>query len=56
MPLRKLIPLIAAAATLGACSADTLTGPDSAKRDPRPAQPRLETTDGTGMLGGGGRA
>ena len=56
MPLRKLIPLIAAAATLAACSADTLTGPESSRRDTRQAQPRYEEDGGTGMLGGGGRS
>jgi len=46
MPLRKLVPLIAAAA-LAACSPDAITGP-GAQRKP----PRLD--DGGGMLGGGG--
>ncbi|HET7462443.1 MAG TPA: hypothetical protein VFJ82_14415 [Longimicrobium sp.] len=47
MPLRKLVPLIAAALTLAACSSDSITGP-GAQRKP----PRLD--DGGGMLGGGG--
>jgi hypothetical protein len=51
MPLRKLVPLIAAALALGACSADTITGPRSAPR--ASATPHYE--EGTGMLGGGGR-
>jgi len=54
MPLRKLIVLIAAAAAVAACSADTLTGPESAGGGTRKTAPRYE--DGTGMLGGGGRA
>ncbi|HYH80924.1 MAG TPA: hypothetical protein VEX86_14075 [Longimicrobium sp.] len=48
MPLRKIIPLIAAALTLAACSSDSITGPAS-QRTP----PRLDGTGG-GMLGGGG--
>lgn len=48
MPLRKLIPLVAAALTLAACSSDAITGPSGAPRTP----PRYD--DGGGMLGGGG--
>lgn len=54
MPLRKLIPLIAAAATLAACSSDAITGPQKAPKA-APSAPQYEG-DGTGMLGGGGRA
>jgi hypothetical protein len=46
MPLRKLIPLIAAALTLAGCSSD-LVGPGALRKPPR-------LDDGGGMLGGGG--
>jgi hypothetical protein len=49
MPLRKLIPLVAASLALAACSTGAITGPDNAT----PSQPRFED-DGGGMLGGGG--
>ena len=52
MPLRKLIPLIAATLALAACSHDSITGPEKGRT--RQVAPRYE--DGTGMLGGGGRA
>jgi hypothetical protein len=56
MPLRKLIVLVATAAAVAACSADSLTGPESAREGTRQTQPRYMGGDGTGMLGGGGRA
>lgn len=52
MPLRKLVPFIAAALALAACSPDTITGPHSGPRATS-APPKYE--EGTGMLGGGGR-
>lgn len=53
MPLRKLLPVIAAALTLAACSSDAITGP--AKTDTSESRP-LYTGDGLGSLGGGGRS
>jgi outer membrane biogenesis lipoprotein LolB len=55
MRLRKLIPLIAAAATLAACSADAITGPAKNPKTATPA-PHHDTVDGVGSLGGGGRS
>lgn len=55
MPLRKLIPLIAAAATLAACSTDSITGPAKNPKNNVPA-PHYDSLDGVGSLGGGGRA
>jgi len=54
MPLRKLIPFVAVALTLAACSSDAITGP--AKADTSAPKPHYEESTGTGMLGGGGRA
>ena len=49
MPLRKLFPLIAAAFTVAACSADAITAPGTTRTPPR-------YDDGGGMLGGAGAA
>ena len=55
MPLRKLLPVIAAALTLAACSSDAITGP--VQTDTKAPKPQYETVgDGLGSLGGGGRA
>lgn len=54
MPLRKLLPVIAAALTLAACSSDAITGP--AKTDTSQPRPLYDTGDGLGSLGGGGRS
>ncbi len=55
MPLRKLLPVIAAALALAACSSDAITGPS--ETDTSVPKPHLETSaDGLGSLGGGGRA
>jgi hypothetical protein len=51
MPLRKLVPFIAAALALAACSSNSITGPERSNRAANEA-PHYE---GTGMLGGGGR-
>lgn len=48
MPLRKLVPFIAAALALVACSPDSVTGPTATKAVPA----RRDT--GFGMLGGSG--
>jgi|GEM_PF-3208534 len=48
MPLRKLVPFIAAALALTACSSDPITGPAATA----PVPPRHES--GFGMLGGSG--
>ena len=69
MPLRKLIPLIAATLTLAACSQDSITGPPTQRTVPRRdgdgggmlggggyMRPDAMVPDGGGMLGGGGRA
>ncbi|HEX6748988.1 MAG TPA: hypothetical protein VF092_16945 [Longimicrobium sp.] len=48
MKFRKLLPLVVAALTLAACSADALTGPT------RTAPAHRDESNGSGMLGGGG--
>lgn len=57
MPLRKLLPFVAVAITLAACSADTLTGPARTATTRTPsAHYETDESGGIGTLGGGGRA
>jgi len=55
MPLRKLVPFIATALALAACSSESITGPAGTPKTSGPA-PRYESADGLGSLGGGGRS